>query len=129
MIHKKRPTGNFTQISNDMFSDIRLNLTDRGLLATLLSLPPNWDYSVEGMTRILPDGKGKIQSSIKRLERLGYVTIIQDRNRGGRFWKNQLTINGNAGPPFTDNPATGNPEAGNPQMADWSAENRAQYKN
>lgn len=32
----------------------------RGMLLTLLSLPPDWDFTVEGMTKILPDGRDRI---------------------------------------------------------------------
>jgi len=112
MIQKERPVGNFTQISNGIFRDVRLNLADRGLLTTLISLPPTWDFSVEGMATILPDGRGRIRSSLKRLEGLGYVKLIQDRNVGGRFKKNLLIINDDVDSPFTENPPTDNPKTG-----------------
>lgn len=124
MIRKKRPDGNFTMISNGIFRDTRLNLTDRGLLTTLISLPPNWDFSVEGMATILPDGKGRIRSSLKRLAGLGYVSIVQDRSIGGRFKKNLLIINSDVCPPFSENPPTDNP-----QMEKPSTGNGTQYKN
>ena len=124
MIQKEKPTGNFTQISNGIFKDTRLNLTDRGLLTTLISLPPTWEFSVEGMAAILPDGRGRIRNSLKRLEVLGYVKIIQDRNTGGRFKKNLLIVNDDAGPPFTENPQTVNPQTGKRPSG-----NGTQYKN
>ena len=124
MIQKERPAGNFTQISNGIFRDVRLNLTDRGLLTTLISLPPTWEFSVEGMAMMLPDGRGRIRSSLKRLEGLGYVKVIQDRNAGGRFKKNLLIVNDDVSPPISENPQTVNP-----QTEKRPTGNGSQYKN
>ena len=123
MIQKERPSGNYTPISNEVFRDVRLTLTDRGLLATLMSLPEEWDFSVTGMARILPDGKDRIQRSMRHLEELGYITTIQERGNKGDYRKNVMIIN-SAPKPLAGNPSTGNPLTDKP-----SAENHAQYKN
>lgn len=122
MIQKTRPPENFTPISNEVFRDERLNLTDRGLLMTLMSLPVNWDFSVEGMSKILPDGKSKIKSSMKRLEKFGYIEIIQERNVAGKFAKNRLIINNRS-----KSPPTNIPSAENRSTDERSAENHTQY--
>lgn len=124
MIRKRKPSGNFTPISNDVFRDIRLNLTDRGLLATLMSLPENWDFSVSGMSRILPDGTDRIRSSLTRLEALGYISIKQERSPGGKYNRNQLIVNNHPDSPSSDFPTT------DKQTADKrTTDHPAQYKN
>lgn len=66
----------------DIVEDRRLRLIDRGLLLTLLSLPETWDFSVSGMSSILPDGKSAINSSMDRLIKAGYVKRSQSRENG-----------------------------------------------
>lgn len=122
MIQKTRPPENFTPISNEVFRDERLNLTDRGLLVTLMSLPANWEFSVEGMTKILPDGKSRIKSSLKRLEDFGYIEIVQERNKEGKFTKNKLAINNRS-----KSSPTYIPSAENRLTDEWPAENQSQY--
>ena len=73
---------------------------------------------------MLPDGRGRIRSSLKRLEGLGYVKVIQDRNAGGRFKKNMLIVNADDSPPISENPQTVNP-----QTEKRPTEKGAQYKN
>ena len=41
----KRLSGDFTIISNKVFRNKKLGVTDRGTLCTLLSLPDNWNFS------------------------------------------------------------------------------------
>lgn len=124
MIQKTRPLENFTPINNDVFRDTRLNLTDRGLLTTLMSLKADWEFTVEEMAAILPDGRGKIKSSLKRLEGLGYITVLHERERNGRFAKNRLILNNTA-----RSPQAGNPLAENRPADNRPAENDEQYKN
>lgn len=42
----------FTIIENDCLRDIALDIAERGLLVTMLSLPDNWDFSGIGLTSI-----------------------------------------------------------------------------
>ena len=64
----KRLSGDFTIISNKVFRNKKLGVTDRGTLCTLLSLPDNWNFSIRGLAAILPDGVTKIENSLNRLE-------------------------------------------------------------
>ena len=36
-------------------------------------MPDNWDFSIRGLAAIVPDGKSKIETSLKRLEAAGYL--------------------------------------------------------
>jgi hypothetical protein len=70
---KKKITRDFTTIHNTMLRDMRLGATERGLLLTMLSLPDNWNFSIKGLARILPDGYTKIATALKNLAKNGYL--------------------------------------------------------
>ena len=75
-----------------MAKDQRLNLTERGMLLTLLSLPPDWDFTVEGMTKILPDGRDRIRTAMNNLKKYGYVRRVQGRRGDGSFKSGHMKI-------------------------------------
>ena len=70
---KKKITRDFTTIHNTMLRDMRLGMTERGLLLTMLSLPDNWNFSIKGLSCILPDGETKIGTALKNLSKTGYL--------------------------------------------------------
>ena len=80
-----RTQKNFTMISNSILRDKNLSLKDRGLLCTICSLPDKWEFSIAGLSAIIPDGKDAIASAIKRLEKLGYLVRTMSRNHLGKF--------------------------------------------
>ena len=84
-IVKSEAPGQFFIVGMDVAKDQRLSLTERGMLLTLLSLPPDWDFIVEGMTKILPDGRDRIRTAMNNLKRYGYVRQVQGRREDGSF--------------------------------------------
>ena len=80
-----RTQKNFTMISNSILRDKDLSLKDRGLLCTICSLPDKWEFSIAGLSAIIPDGKDAIANAIKRLEKLGYLVRTISRNHLGKF--------------------------------------------
>lgn len=66
---------NYTCISNKLLKDVRLSNKSIGLMAKILSLPEDWDFSYEGLASICKDGIGSIGSSIKELKKYGYIKI------------------------------------------------------
>ena len=58
-------------VSNGILKDKELPLKERGLLVTLLGLPDNWDFSINGLAAILPDGRDKIKTGLRKLEKMG----------------------------------------------------------
>lgn len=74
---KKKITSDFTIVHNKMLRDKSLGATERGVLITMLSLPDGWNFSIKGLTHILPDGYTKISTALKNLERLHY--LIRER--------------------------------------------------
>ena len=82
-VHKN---GNFTVVSNRCLKDSGLSNKARGLLCTMLSFPPNWNYSVKGLSKICTkDGPKAIHTQLTELEKAGYVVRGQSRNENGKF--------------------------------------------
>lgn len=81
-IHKN--TG-YTIMSNIHLKDMELSLKSKGLLSFMLSLPPNWDLSVEGLTKVVKEGYDAIDSAIKELIRHNYIFREESRQEKGRF--------------------------------------------
>ena len=91
-IVKSEAPGQFFVVGMDVTKDQRLNLTERGMLLTLLSLPPDWDFTVEGMTKILPDGRDRIRTAMNNLKKYGYVMQVQGRREDGAFDSGHMEI-------------------------------------
>lgn len=111
---KQQPFG-YTQISNAIFQDKRLNEADVGLLCIMLSLPPDWQFSVAGLCAIRPQsGRDKLAASIKRLENAGYLQRSLRRD-GGKFVRTvwEITDTPSTEKPFTEKPSPDFPKETN----------------
>lgn len=64
-IHKQ---SNYAIISNTISRDLRISNAAKGLLITMLGLPSEWKYCVEGLVKICKDGRKSIQNQLKELE-------------------------------------------------------------
>lgn len=62
---KERTKNNFTIVNNAILRDMNLDIKSRGLLITMLSLPSEWEFSINGLNQILPDGRTTITSGLK----------------------------------------------------------------
>lgn len=97
-------TSNYTVMSNYHLRDMNLSLRTKGLLSQMLSLPPEWDYSVMGLTKINREGKDAIRAALYELENAGYLIRTQAHDGQGYFGKNEYTIYETPQSPLTDNP-------------------------
>ena len=75
----------FTVISNELMRDSRLSLKAKGLQALILSLPPDWDMTIEGLAAICFECSDTISSILKELEAAGYLSRYRERNSSGRY--------------------------------------------
>lgn len=81
-IHKNE---GFTVLSNGFIRDKNLSNRALGLLTFMLSLPPNWDYSIAGLTKVRKEGYEAIKNTIKELIDLNYIRRDKIRLSNGRF--------------------------------------------
>lgn len=65
-------TGGFTTMLNHHLRNRNLSLKAVGLLSKMLSLPPDWDYSIRGLAMLNTDGIDGIRTAMKELEDEGY---------------------------------------------------------
>lgn len=85
-------TANYTVMSNTHLKDRRLSYKSKGLLSVILSLPPDWDYTITGLAVIAADGVDSVKTAIRELEQYGYVTRTQLRDERGRMAQNEYRV-------------------------------------
>ena len=73
---------NYTTISNQLFKNKTISLKAKGLMAYLLSLPSDWNLSINGIVACSKEGRRAIGNTIKELISAGYIERNQIRDRG-----------------------------------------------
>lgn len=91
-IFRVERTGNFTVMSNMHLKDKRLSFKSKGLLSVIFSLPPDWKYTLTGFAKIAADGVESVKSTVKELEKYGYVSRRQTRDERGRMSVNEYLV-------------------------------------
>ena len=76
---------NYVTMSNYHLRDKNLSLKAKGLLSQILSLPPDWDYSLAGLASINKEKIDAIRTAIQELERFGYLKRERIRFADGRL--------------------------------------------
>ena len=136
---------NYTVMANYHLRDISLSLKAKGLLSLMLSLPEDWDYTTKGLACICKDGVDSICSTVKELEKAGYVQRRRLRNELGHLTEIEYTIlekpvrtasseesalpdsSAKAGtPPKREKPVLDDPVLDNPEQAIPEQDNPAQ---
>lgn len=83
---------NYTTISNVFLRDKGLSLKAKGLLATILSLPETWDFSIKGICATIKEGTTAVYSAIDELKERGYCKVATNRNEKGMIVGNDYTF-------------------------------------
>lgn len=83
---------NYTTINNTIFKDKTISCKTKGFFATIMSLPDDWDFSVNGIKEILLEGKSSVYSFIDELEANGYLIKNQVRNSDGKLSSVEYTF-------------------------------------
>ncbi len=73
---------NYTTISNHLFKNKGISLKAKGLMGYLLSLPSDWNLSINGIVSCSKEGRALISSTIKELINAGYIERIAVREKG-----------------------------------------------
>ena len=96
---------NYTTISNVFLRDKELSLKAKGLLATILSLPEDWDFSIKGICATIKEGTTAVYSAIDELKEHEYCKVVTNRNEKGMIVGNDYT--------FYEDPSMENLNVGN----------------
>ncbi len=76
---------NYTIMSNYHLKDVNLSLKAKGLLSLMLSLPDNWDYSINGLVAICKENIRAIRSGLNELEEFKYLKRNRTKKANGTF--------------------------------------------
>ena len=80
------PRKSFVSMSNHSTRNKELSLRAKGLMTVLMDLPPNWRFSVAGLSKIMPDGPDAIRTTMLELESKGYLERIRKTGANGRSY-------------------------------------------
>ena len=75
----------YTVMSNYHLQDKNLSIKAKGLLSLMLSLPKDWDYSINGLVILSNDGRDSIKNTLSELKQAQYVSIDEFRDSNGHF--------------------------------------------
>ncbi len=140
-VYRVERTRDYTVMSNYHLKDTSLSLKAKGLLSMFLSFPEDWNYSTRGLAAICKEGVDAIGSTIKELEKAGYIIRRQLRGANGRITDTEYIIyekpqppeppapdadEPDMPPPDTASPHTENPDVAGSDMAAPHTENPAQ---
>ena len=87
-IFRMHKTKNFTVMSNHHLRDKELSLKGKGLLSIMLSLPEDWDYTIDGLTSLCKERKPTIIATLNELKEAGYLVIekkMPGQSKNGRI--------------------------------------------
>lgn len=110
MVFRINKTENYTVMGNYHLREKDMSLKAKGLMSIMLSLPKDWDYSINGLANLSKDGKDSVMSTLNELENFGYLIRTKHINEKGQFDGYNYDIYEK---PNTDKPCTGNPNTDN----------------
>lgn len=124
-ILRKADRKNFLLIDSEVIRNPALSLKSIGLMARLLDLPDNWEFSEMGLVSILSDGRTSIRSALKELEDNGYLKRERARTVNGQLKQAEWFISEK---PMFGFPTLGKPTLGKPTLENSLQSNTNQLK-
>ena len=121
-VHK---TDNYTVMSNVHFHEKNMTLRAKGLLSLMLSLPDDWEYSVDSIVKLSKDGKGSVTAGLHELEEFGYLVRSAVVDQNGKFCGYNYDIYEE---PQSRQPSTEKPSTEKPLTEKPLTENQPQLK-
>lgn len=113
-IVKREKNENYTTISNVFLRDKNLSIKAKGFLAVVMSLPEDWEFTINGICSVLKEGRTAIYSAIQELKDCGYCNVDICRDEKGLITGNDYTFrefpkkeSQCLEEPHTENPNTG----------------------
>lgn len=122
-VYRRHKRTDFSVIDNHVFKDKELTLKAKGLLTTILSLPEDWKYSIEGLASLCADGTTSVTSALNELIDRGYITRTQSVDESGRFNGYIYDIYEKPQEPCSENPITDNAFTDNSTVSNTNISN------
>lgn len=76
-VFRVNKTKNYTVMSNQHLKEKEMSLKAKGLLSLMLSLPDDWDYSINGLVAICKENESAIKTTLQELRDFGYLEVIK----------------------------------------------------
>lgn len=83
---------NYTIMSNVHLRDPNLTWKARGLMSTILSFPPDWDYTLAGLATCAKDNIDSTRTGVLELEAAGYLQRNRQRNPNGTLGRMEYQV-------------------------------------
>ena len=107
----------YTVMSNHHLRNHALSLKAKGLLSQMLSLPEDWDYTLQGLAQINRESIDAIREAVRELERAGYIKRSRERDKRGCLRGTVYTIYEQPhAEPTPEEPAQALPTLDNPTL-------------
>ncbi len=73
-------------------------------MSLIMSLPDDWDFSIQGLASIVKEGKSAIYAAITELKDFGYCEVVSNRDDKGKIIGNDYTFfeEPNSEKPYTE---------------------------
>ena len=131
-VFRVEKTKGYTVMSNHHLRNHALSLKAKGLLSQMLSLPEDWDYTLQELAQINKESIDAIREAVRELERAGYIKRSRERDERGCLRGTVYTIyeQPHAEPtpeePTQEKPALDNPTLEKPMLDKPTLENPTQ---
>ena len=142
LLRTKKTPGNFFQMHKQPIENADLSWKAKGILAYLMSKPPNWEIRMTDLVKHATEGRHAVRSGIKELEEQGYVVRYRehDEETGHFVWvhfvyETPAPESERSHPedrkltPSSENPSMDNPSMDNPSMDNLETNNNDSNNN
>ncbi|MBS2966822.1 helix-turn-helix domain-containing protein, partial [Actinocrinis puniceicyclus] len=111
-VHRTARTRFFTTLGNEVLRDNRLSFCARGILGHLLSFPDGQRGDIRTLAERTPEGRERVASALRELERFGYLKRVVTRTTEGRLYTEVDLFDAPDGPLPQAAPKAGFPGSG-----------------
>lgn len=75
----------YIRVPKELLQNKSVSLKAKGMYALILSLPVNWDCSIQELVEVSGTGKAAVRSAVQELEQSGYLERHQMMDDNGQF--------------------------------------------
>lgn len=91
MIVRSKPTVEYTTVHNGTLRDTRLSFRARGILAYILSMPPDWTVTSAVLSTRGTEGRDAVRMALRELRDAGYIVTTRHQDDAGH-WRTLHTV-------------------------------------
>lgn len=92
MIVRIEKTGNYSKVSNGLWTDKRLSVTARFILGFMLSLPDDWRFNIAWIAKQIGLNRDTVSKYINELIDNGFIMRERQRHEDGTFGDYDYTV-------------------------------------